>query len=142
VKFANTALAFVVGAVMATNAFAAAIVANAEPDISCATGDATGLDTAGPGFVRPYPSVCVDKALADAHAEGFTAPGGDAELVSLGKIACHALDTDAEDTGHAAEKAVLAAEPKLVASAPDPGFSRDTIYDDFVANVAMKGLCP
>ena len=116
--------------------------AHAEPDIRCDTGQATGLDTSSPGFVRPYPQVCVDKFLAAVHAEGFTAPGGDTELVSLGKMACHALDVDPLDSGHVAENTVRAAEPKLAASAPDPSYRRDTIYDDFVMNIVMKSLCP
>lgn len=136
----SAAVAFVI--TVTVSAFATATAAHAEPDISCATGNPTGLDTASRGFVRLYPQVCIDKTLAAAHAEGFTAPGGDAELISLGKIACRQLDVDESDMGRAAERAVRGAEPKLVASAPDPGYAHDTIYDDFVQNIVVKSLCP
>jgi hypothetical protein len=137
----TTVAAAVIGAGIAPGALAAATTANAEPDINCATGQATGLDTASPGFVRPYPTVCVDKFLAYAHAENFTAPGGDTELVSLGKMACHSLDLDAADSGHAAENAVRVAEPKLTFTFTSGAEQYHDAGDELV-RLAIKALCP
>lgn len=115
--------------------------ASAEPDISCATGNSTGKDTSSPTFTRTYPQACVAKFLGLVHADGFSAPGGDVELVTLGKTACDALDVDQENGDVSGAKAIDAAEPKLTyASANgslefhDPGRQ--------LVSLAIKGLCP
>lgn len=115
--------------------------ADAEPDISCATGDSTGKDTSSPGFARTYPQACVDKFLGLAHADSFSAPGGDAELVTLGKTACHALDVDQENGDVSGAKEINAAEPKLTfAFTNGSGQMRDPGRE--LVSLAIKGLCP
>ncbi len=121
---------FAAGVLSCTATALTAPVVHAEPDINCVTGDITGLDTSSPGFVRPYPTACIDKYLAAAHGENYLAPGGETELVSLGKMICHTLDLDQTDANHAAANAVSKAEPKLTFTfTPGSGQDRDPVNE-------------